>query len=167
MKPNKSLVLLVAGATLGILCHAGCNGQSEPAAATTSGGTAGSPTPKLSGALNIDGSSTVYPVAAAMEEDFDKTNPDVKGNCSQAGTGAGFGKFLRKEIDIADASRPITADEDAKLKAAGIEYIEVPIAFDGLSIVVNNKNTWATSFTTAELKKAWDPGSPVKKWSDI
>lgn len=151
---------LVLSISLGVLL-AGCGaGTGDGASGSGKGG-------KLSGAINIDGSSTVFPVSQAVSDDFHNDNPDLKISVSQAGTGGGFQKFIRKEIDICDASRAVTADEDAKLKAAGIQYIEVPIAYDGLSVVVNSKNTWLKTITTAELKKAWDESSTVKSWSDI
>ena len=74
-----------------------------------------------------------------------------------SGTGGGFKKFVRGEIDVADASRPILTDEMAQAKANGIEFIELPIAYDALTVVVNNQNDWVTSMTVAELKKIWEP----------
>jgi len=122
---------------------------------------------KLSGTINIDGSSTVFPIAQLLGEDFSKNNPDVKVNVSKSGTGSGFTKFLNGEIDIATASRPIEDKELERAKAKSIEFVEVPIAFDGVSVVVNPANTWATSMTLAELKKAWAADSTVKTWKDI
>jgi phosphate transport system substrate-binding protein len=153
-------------ASFAAIMLAGCGSGTSTADSGTSAGTPGKGS-GVSGDINIDGSSTVFPVAQAMSEDFKNANSGVKISASEAGTGAGFGKFIRKEIDICDASRTISADEDSKLKAAGIQYMEVPIAFDGLSVIVNPKNTWLSSITVAELKKAWDEGSAVKSWSDL
>jgi phosphate transport system substrate-binding protein len=160
----RHLVAFVALTGLALL-GCGCGSGSETTA--EKGGGADGSGGKVSGAINIDGSSTVFPVAEQISDEFKQANSGVQISASQAGTGAGFTKFIAKEVDICDASRVVTADEDAKLKAAGIDYIEVPIAFDGLSVVVNPKNTWLTSITTAELKKAWDADSTVKQWSDL
>lgn len=132
-------------------------------AATSTTGTAGN----ASGALVVDGSTTVYPIVSAMGEDYGAKNADVKVTVNKSGTGSGFQKFERGEIDIAAASRPITTDEDSALKAKGIDYIELPIAFDGVSVVVNPANTWAKNLTLDQLTKAWAPDSTVKLWSDI
>jgi len=122
---------------------------------------------KAAGALSIDGSTTVYPIVQAMGEDFKTDNSGVNVTVNKSGTGSGFQKFIRGDIDIATASRPIEAKEDTDLKAKGIDYIEIPIAYDGVSVVVNPKNTWADKLTTDELKNAWNSKSTVKLWSDI
>jgi len=119
------------------------------------------------GSLAIDGSTTVFPIAEAMAEDFGNDHPSAFPTVNGSGTGSGFQKFERGEIDIAAASRPIEPNEDAALRAKGIEYIEIPIAYDGISIVVNPQNSWASSLTTAELRKAWNTRSKVQLWSDI
>lgn len=175
IKPMFSNLRLGTGLLALIACGlVGCgSGDEKSADATTTPSPSGATGIKpadgtaISGALSIDGSTTVYPIASAMGEDFGNKNSGVKVTVNKAGTGSGMQKFERGEIDIATASRPITADEDAKLKAKAMDYIEVPIAFDGVSIVVNPQNTWATDTTIAEMKKAWAPGSPVKMWSDI
>ena len=119
--------------------------------------------------IKIDGSSTVYPISEAVAEDYKKTNANVDITVGLSGTGGGFKKFGRGETDISDASRPITAGEDSICKAAGIDYIELPISYDGIAIVVNKQNTWLDKITVAELKKMWEPAAQdkVKKWSDI
>lgn len=121
----------------------------------------------LTGEVHIDGSSTVYPITEAVAEEFLITNPDVRVPVGVSGTGGGFKKFIAKEIDINDASRKIKDKEAAEAKAAGVEYTEFEIAYDGLSILVNPKNDWVTSLTVAELKKIWEPNSTVKTWKDV
>jgi phosphate transport system substrate-binding protein len=146
---------LIAGLALVL---AGCS--SPPPA---SGGSTSAPgaTP------GIDGSSTVTPVLAAIAEEFMKENPDADVTVGTSGTGGGFKKFANGEIDIAMASRPIEPDEAEAAKKNGIEFIEIPIAMDGLSVVVNTENTWLESLTVAELKKIWEPKSTVKSWKDV
>ncbi len=124
-------------------------------------------TQKLSGSVKIDGSSTVFPISEAMAEEFQKANKDVRVTVGISGTGGGFKKFVVGETDISDASRPITESEREAAAKNKIEYIELPIAYDGLSIVVNPKNTFVTTMTVAELKMIWEPGSKVKMWSDV
>jgi len=121
----------------------------------------------LSGTVKVDGSSTVFPVSEAMAEEFQKVNPKVRVTVGESGTGGGMKKFTAGEIDIAGASRPITDTERTAAKKNGIEYVELPIAYDGLSIVVNPQNTWAASVSIDELKKIWQPNSTVKLWSDV
>jgi phosphate transport system substrate-binding protein len=119
------------------------------------------------GDVSIDGSTTVYPIVQAMAEDFKAAHPEYSPAVNKSGTGSGFQKFTRSEIDVAAASRPIDATEDAELKQKGIEYIEIPIAYDGVSVVVNPKNNWVSSLTLKELRNAWRSESAVKLWSDI
>ncbi|MDZ4786956.1 MAG: PstS family phosphate ABC transporter substrate-binding protein [bacterium] len=123
----------------------------------------------LSGLIKIDGSSTVYPITEAVSEEFGKNNPGVKITVGIAGSGGGFKKFCAGEIDISNASRPIKASEIELCKTNKIEYVELPVAYDALSVVVNPKNTWATSITVAELKKLWEPEAQNKitTWNQI
>jgi phosphate transport system substrate-binding protein len=122
-----------------------------------------------SGVITADGSSTVFPATEAIAEEFQKANPGTRVTVGSSGTSGGFQKFCRNEIDISDASRPIRSSEVDACKAAGIEYIELPVAYDGLAVVVNPKNTWATSMTVAELKKMWEPAAQGKimRWNQI
>ncbi len=123
-----------------------------------------------SAVIKIDGSSTVFPITEAVAEEFQKEKQGkVNVTVGISGTGGGFKKFVRGEIDVADASRPILTDEMAQAKANGIEYIELPIAFDALTVVVSNQNTWVTSITVAELKKIWEPEAQGKitNWNQI
>lgn len=119
--------------------------------------------------LKIDGSSTVYPISEALAEEFLGVNPSAKITVGVSGTGGGFKKFLRNELDLTGASRPISKSEDSTCKAEGIEYYEIPVAFDGLVVVVNPKNDWVKSITVSELKKIWDPASQGKvlRWNQI
>ena len=119
--------------------------------------------------IQIDGSSTVFPITEAVAEEFQKANKNVRVTVGISGTGGGFQKFCRAETDISDASRPISATEIAACKQAGVEYIELPVAYDGLAVVVNPKNTWASSMTVAELKKLWAPEAQGKitRWNQV
>ncbi|MBG1268679.1 PstS family phosphate ABC transporter substrate-binding protein [Nostoc sp. WHI] len=123
----------------------------------------------LSGTVQIDGSSTVYPISEAMAEEFQKANTGVKVTVAQSGTGGGFKKFCAGETDISNASRPIKAEEVELCKKGNIEYIELPIAYDGLSVVANPKNDFAQCLTVAELKKMWEPAAQTKvtQWNQI
>jgi phosphate transport system substrate-binding protein len=120
--------------------------------------------------VKIDGSSTVFPVTEAVAEDFQKARKQqIKVTVGISGTGGGFKKFCRGETDISNASRPILAKEMAECKAAGIEYIELPVAFDALTVVVNPKNTFIKQLTVAEMKKMWEPAAQgkVTRWNQV
>ena len=124
-------------------------------------------TAALSGEIKVDGSSTVGPISSAVAEEFLASQPEVRVSVSESGTGGGFKKFVRGEIDICNASRPIQEDEMKLAIENGIEYIEIPVAYDGLTVVVNPENSWCDTLTVDELKKLWMPGSAVKLWKDI
>lgn len=120
--------------------------------------------------VKIDGSSTVFPITEAVAEDFQIAKRGaVRVTVGISGTGGGFKKFCRNEIDIVNASRPITQLEMEACKEAGVQYIEMPIAFDALTVVVNPKNTWSKTITVEELKKIWEPGAQGKitSWNQI
>jgi phosphate transport system substrate-binding protein len=123
--------------------------------------------------VRIDGSSTVYPLSAVAAKYFENSAKSVKkGEAAKvtvgfSGTGGGFEKFCRGETDISNASRAIKSTEAAVCKTAGIEFTEILIANDGLAVVVNKDNTWASCLTMTELKKIWNLGSTVTKWSDV
>ncbi|MGH8718190.1 MAG: PstS family phosphate ABC transporter substrate-binding protein [Burkholderiales bacterium] len=120
--------------------------------------------------VKIDGSSTVYPVTEAVAEEFQKsTKGKVNVTVGISGTGGGFKKFCRGETDISDASRPILKKEMEDCKANGIQYIELPVAYDALTIVVNPQNNWVKNLTVAELKKMWEPDAQgkVMTWKDV
>ena len=120
--------------------------------------------------IKIDGSSTVFPISEALAEEFQiSKRGKVRVTVGIAGTGGGFKKFCRGETDISNASRPISREEMDACKAAGIQYIEIPIAFDALTVVVNKENTWAKTMTIADLKKIWSPDAQgrVNNWNQV
>jgi phosphate transport system substrate-binding protein len=120
--------------------------------------------------VKIDGSSTVYPITEAVAEEFQKAKKNaIKVTVGISGTGGGFKKFCRGETDVSDASRPILKKEIDDCKAAGIEYIELPIAYDALTVVINPKNDWIKSLTVAELKTMWEPAAQgkVTSWKQV
>ena len=122
---------------------------------------------ELTGKVEIDGSGTVFPVSEAVAEEFLAIEPRVKVTVGESGTGGGFKKFGTGVTDISNASREIKENEIALCKENGIEYIQLTVALDGITVVVNKDNTWAKTMTTEELKKLWEPNSTVKMWSDI
>ena len=127
------------------------------------------PSKALSGMVKVDGSSTVFPITEAVAEEFQQTHGDVKVTGGVSGTGGGFKKFGAGETDISDASRPIKEKEVELCKQNDIEFIELPVAYDALSVVVNPKNTWCQSMTVAELKKLWEPAAQGKitRWNQV
>lgn len=122
---------------------------------------------ELQGEVNIDGSSTVYPIIEAVAEEFNLTQPGVKVSVGVSGTGGGFKAFIAGTTDISNASRPIKDEEKAELEAKGIDFTELKLANDGISLVMNKDNDWVDHLTVDELKKMWVEDGTVKKWSDI
>ena len=114
-----------------------------------------------------DGSSTVAPFASRAAENFKEQNADVEVTVGIAGTGGGFERFCADETDLSNASRPIDDDEQALCAEAGVEYVELPVANDALTVVVNAQNDWATCLTVEQLKAIWEPGSTVDNWQDL
>jgi phosphate transport system substrate-binding protein len=156
LKLSRWTALLVATSltAIGIACTGGGTGPGTNEAAV----------------IKVDGSSTVFPITEAVAEEFqNEKQGKVNVTVGISGTGGGFKKFGRGEIDIADASRPILAEEMAQAKTNGIEFIELPVAFDALTVVVNNQNNWVTSITVADLKKIWEPGAQgkVTHWNHV
>ena len=143
-----SCALLVLAA-----CGGGGNGTTEESA--------------LSGPVELDGSSTVYPITEAVAEEFQRLHPDTRVTVGVSGTGGGFKRFCAGEIDIADASRPIKESEDEICRQAGIGYTELRVAWDGLSVVTNPSNDFVSCLTVDELKRVWEPGSQVRNWSQV
>ncbi len=120
--------------------------------------------------VKVDGSSTVYPITEAVAEEFQKAKKGaMKVTVGISGTGGGFKKFCRGEIDISDASRPILKKEMDDCRAANIQYIELPVAFDALTVVVNLKNMFLKSITVEELKRMWEPAAQktITKWNQV
>ncbi|MDQ3141372.1 MAG: PstS family phosphate ABC transporter substrate-binding protein [Bacteroidota bacterium] len=143
-----------------LLLFASCGGKNN---------TSNNSDPKANKNISIDGSSTVYPITEAVAEEFGKVNPNINVTIGTSGTGGGFKKFSHNETDICNASRPITAKEDSLCLANGIKYLELPIAYDGLVVVANLKNTWVDHLTVAELKMIFESAAQGKitKWSQI
>ncbi len=119
--------------------------------------------------INIDGSSTVYPVTEAIAEEYRAEDPDVDVTIGVSGTGGGFQKFGRGETDISNASRPIKEDEKKIAEQNNIDFIELEVAYDGLAVVVNPENDWVDCFTVEQLKKIWEPGAQgtITHWNQI
>jgi len=122
---------------------------------------------RLKGTIRIDGSSTVYPITEAVAEEYRYVQPKVRVTVGISGTGGGFKKFCHSETDISDASRPIKGKEQKVCRQAGIEYIELPVAFDALSVVIHPDNDWATEMTVQELTTMWSAGTSPSTWSDV
>lgn len=148
MKGFNRLLMVALAAVL-----AGCGGQRQEQVIVT-----------------VDGSSTVYPVTEAVAEEFqaDKAGT-VQVTVGVSGTGGGFKKFCRGETDISDASRPILAQEIEACRASGVEFIELPVAFDALTVVIHPENTWAQEMTVAELKTIWAPEAQgtITRWNQV
>ncbi len=165
---------LVAAFTIGA-CSSGGGATTAPSSAPASTAPESvapeGSAPALSGSVTIDGSSTVYPITAAVAEDFQIANPGVQASVALSGTGGGFKKFCVGETDINDASRPIKAEDEGEglaCTANNIEYVELQIAIDGLTVVVNPANTFATCLTVEELAKIYGPDSPENlTWKDV
>jgi phosphate transport system substrate-binding protein len=123
----------------------------------------------LSGHISVDGSTTVYPLNQAITKAFRDANPGVQIGVEFSGTGGGFKKFCAGKVDITAASRPIKTEEGAQCKTRGINYIELPVAFDSLAVVVNGKNTFVDCLTVEELKTVWAPAAEGKitQWKQI
>ncbi|WP_344171112.1 PstS family phosphate ABC transporter substrate-binding protein [Pilimelia columellifera] len=150
---------VVAGMTLASLALAGCSNNAE--SADEGGGD------KLSGAVSVDGSSTVAPLSTAAASIFKEEQPGVNVSVGTSGTGGGFEKFCKGETDISDASRPIKDTEKAACEAAGVKFVELAVANDALTVVVNKANTWATCLTVPQLKTIWGPKSKVTNWNQV
>ncbi|WP_257345891.1 PstS family phosphate ABC transporter substrate-binding protein [Pseudalkalibacillus decolorationis] len=160
MKAFKKSALLMMLTTLLIVATACGNGDGSGSAAE--GGSEGK-----GGSVKIDGSSTVFPIMEAVSEEFKSEHPDVKVPVGVSGTGGGFEQFTKGETDLSNASRPIKEEEKKLAEENGIEYTELTLAFDGLSVVVNKENDFVDQLTVEELTKMWKKGSKVKTWADV
>lgn len=152
---RQSILVLMSLPGLVIACH-----KDKPPAAEEAA---------PSGRIAIDGSSTVMPLSKAVAAAFSAVNPTVSIDVAESGTGGGFRKFCAGQSDIEDASRPINANETAECKAHGVDFVELPVGFDSLSVVVNPNNTFADCLTVAELKAMWEPAAEgkVKTWKQV
>ena len=153
MKPKYFATIVMMPA---MLLLAGCN-RTQPSSTA------------LTGTIKADGSSTVFPISEAVAEEFRKVENGVNVTVGISGTGGGFQKFCAGETDMSNASRPIRPSEVEQCGKNQIEYVELPIAYDGLAVMVNPSNTWAASMTVKELKKLWEPAAQgkVTRWSQI
>ncbi|HEX4072917.1 MAG TPA: PstS family phosphate ABC transporter substrate-binding protein [Planctomycetaceae bacterium] len=133
---------------------------------TSSDGT-GSSHALLRGRIAVDGSSTVYPITQAAAEEFMKRHPKVAVPIGVAGTAGGFKRFVVDDLDVCDASRPIEPEEVDACRRNGVGYLELPIGIDGISVVVNPKNTWCNSLTVAQLKQLWESHSRIQNWNEL
>ncbi|MEK4229970.1 PstS family phosphate ABC transporter substrate-binding protein [Solibacillus sp. FSL H8-0538] len=156
-------------AVLGSALFLGACGNSDDEATTSTDNNeqAEAGTAQLTGDVVGDGSSTVAPITEALVEEYAAVQKDVRVSVGVSGTGGGFEKFINGETDFSNASRPIKDDEKAQLEAAGIDYTEFELAYDGLSVVVHPENTWAKNLTVDQLKQIWVENGTTKKWSDI
>lgn len=143
---------------------AGCGGDGEPGTTGPGAGPAGQGS---AATIIVDGSSTVFRISKAVQEAFASVNPDVTVVVYNHGTGGGFSRYLQGEVDIVDASRQAKEDETAKAKQQGIEWTRFTVGNDGITVVVNPKNTFVKSLTVEQLKKLWQPGSTVNSWKDL
>ncbi|HET6639199.1 MAG TPA: PstS family phosphate ABC transporter substrate-binding protein [Gemmatimonadota bacterium] len=143
-------------ACAGLFAALACGGGEQAADGST-----------LSGPVEIDGSSTVYPISEAVAEEFQIANPETRVAVGVSGTGGGFKRFCAGETDISNASRPIKDEEAMECEQNGVRYTEVRIAWDGLSVVTNPSNDFVQCLTTEELKRIWEPGSTVDDWSQV
>lgn len=119
------------------------------------------------GSVSVDGSSTVFPLTEAVAEEFMRANQGTRVNVGVSGTGGGFSKFLRGETAVNNASRPISPDEIEKAEENGIEFIELPVAYDGVAVTVHPSNDWVDCLSVEELQEIWGPDSEVDNWNQV
>ncbi|HEX5540530.1 MAG TPA: PstS family phosphate ABC transporter substrate-binding protein [Micromonospora sp.] len=150
---------VLAGTALAALALTGCSSNDGSSGNNASG--------KLSGAVTADGSSTVAPLSEAAATLYKEAQPQVNVAVGTSGTGGGFEKFCKGETDISNASRSIKDSETAACEAAGIKYVELVVANDALTVVVNKDNSFIDCLTTDQLKKIWEPNSTIKKWDEV
>ncbi|NCU17627.1 PstS family phosphate ABC transporter substrate-binding protein [Pallidibacillus pasinlerensis] len=160
--------LTLAIALTGTLALAACGGGSDDSS-NGSNGSSGSNNEETGSKQQVllDGSSTVYPIMEAVAEEYAGVAPEVDVSVGVSGSGGGFEKFTKGEIDISNASRPIKDEEAQAASDNGIEFTEFEIAYDGLSVVVNKENDWVDQLTIDQLKQIWIEDGSTKKWSDI
>ncbi len=117
--------------------------------------------------IQIDGSSTVFPVSEAVAEEFQKANSNIRVTVGRSGTGGGMKKFIAGEIDICDASRVIKDSEKKSCEEQGVDYVQLSVAFDGIAVVVNKENDWCDNLTVDQLNQIWRPENPAKRWNEV
>ncbi|HEX2112605.1 MAG TPA: PstS family phosphate ABC transporter substrate-binding protein [Gaiellaceae bacterium] len=163
------LLLLALAASLAAVVAAGCGRDEGDGGNTSATGANGASEGQLSGAIEVDGSSTVGPLVTAAAEQFRGQQPDVDVRVGTSGTGGGFERFCAGETDISNASRQIDEEEVPICEENGIEYTELQVAVDALTIVVNGENDWATCLTTKQLKRIWEPAAEgkVTNWNQV
>ena len=172
-QPASAMCLLIIGLLATMVFVACSSDEQEPQGADPTPDTqvvvpeATAPKASLEGEIVIDGSSTVYPVSVAAAEDFRKEYPSVQIPVGISGTGGGFKKFTAGETVISDASRPIKDSERELAAENGVTFIELTVAYDGLSVLVNPNNDWATCLTTQQLNEIWKPDSNATNWNQI
>lgn len=147
-----------------LACFVGCTVEEADVSSPGAGGGGGGTDLKR---ITADGSSTVGPITGLVGELFEGEHPDVQVPVTITGTGTGFGRFANGETDINDASRPIKDSEKEQCEKGGVEYLELMVAMDGISVVVNKDNDFIDGITLAQLKKMWEPDSKVKTWKDV
>ena len=165
--PGAALMLALVLSIAAFACGGAEETPTTAPSQAASGQTTAPVAMELSGTIEIDGSSTVFPVSEAVAEEFGKLHRDVRVNVGVSGTGGGFKRFTVGEIDISDASRPIKDAEAQVASENGIEYYPLRVAMDGLSVMVSPDNDFVECLTTEQLKMIWEPGSTVSKWSDV
>jgi phosphate transport system substrate-binding protein len=161
---------LICGGFLVCLMGSGCvkvTSTSSPASNADGSPVNASTDAKLAGTINIEGSSTVFPISQALGTEFEALHPEVHLAIAGNGTGSGFKNLISRQAEICDASRPISDSEIKLCQENNIGYLELQIAIDGLTVVVNKDNDWVDTLTVAQLKQIWDEGSTVEKWKDI
>lgn len=158
------LVTSIALVLIGAL--AGCGGNGTTASKKDDGGKS-APQPTLRGNIQVDGSSTVRPIGEAVAKRYSDLQPNVQVDVGGRGTGNGFKRFIAKEIDFSQASRPITANEAKQVAEAGVEFVELPVAYDGLTIVVHPENDWVKELTIEQLQKIYGENTTCQNWSDV
>jgi phosphate transport system substrate-binding protein len=156
---RKTQIFLAPVAMISVLALAACGGADAGEGDSSGDGGA-------SGSVVVDGSSTVFPMSVAAQELLNEENPDVQVTVSEAGTGGGFERFCNDETDISDASRPIEEEEVAACEEKGIEYTELQVATDALTVVVH-PDLAVDCLTTDQLIQLWEPGSDVTNWNQL
>ena len=160
--------MLIAVVFLSLFAVTSCAGDQEEGPNVLSASATSRSDVNLKGTIEIDGSSTVYPISEAVAEDFNKLYPNVRVNVGVSGTGGGFKRFTNGETDITDASRPIkNPKETSKAEKNGIKYVELRLGTDGLSVMVSPSNDFIDCLTTAELRQIWEPGSTINNWNQV